>query len=209
MKKEKRERNKYILHIDNSYKPYFYPNFMAEQEKPRILYIDKKYEGLSSMHHSESSRTRNERIRRILEIQSELEKHFSVDLQTDLNAKLIPLISEDIYDGMVSHFPWDRSIDFKSQESLELSKKGKLLEKLYGTSSDIISKIRQQNPRLPILIYTGAYDADCRPEITSDMDQIIMETGANDIIYKSRDGHNDGRIIVNKLLKIMRISIKL
>lgn len=155
----------------------------------QILYVD-KYCTLG-----EDSRTQEENRIRILQISRILEKEFSLDFHANLSEKVLEALKQKSYQGLVSHFPYEDGFLWNPQNQ-KLAKE-QFYRGLYEISYGLFKKIRADNSDLVMIAYTGASSG--RNDVTRIMTQIILETGAEGVVFKSREAEADAKSIIEKL----------
>ena len=95
------------------------------------------------------------------------------------------------YDALITHVPLDPSA---FEERMQLpSLRTHIFKRLYNESLRIIARIRDKNPKLPIIAYTG-----------SDMDSLLSDTEyVRQIIRKTGDVDTDTRTIKKALEEVL------
>jgi len=135
-------------------------------------------------------------------ITDSLRLKFHVAQFFDLSPQIFETIeSENQYrtvDALVSHAPANPDA-FETLLPEELSQKQKFAA-MYYESLDIIKRLRQTYPALPIIIYTGSYpDIAERDKYPGALNakELILSAGANRVVFKSAkaDWANDAKRI--------------
>lgn len=173
-------------------------------ERKRILYVD-KFKPSHEIGGGIDRSVFEEREKKIREVVDVLKSKFDVDVRSDLGRWILILLrdlksgerSDERYDALVSHFPYDSRFQ-RSGEGLGWPIE-KFYRRLYEPSSNIIKQIRTLTPTLPIIVYSGAGDPERHTSSTPIIDKILTECGVSEIVYKSRDAASDAKIILSKL----------
>lgn len=144
-----------------------------------------------------------ERVREYLQtvqakIIQELKGDFSVQTKFDFGSWVIGELKKG-FNGLLTHFPYDSNL---MRECAFAGLQGEdFCRGIYRYSMEAMTSIREQFPVLPIVVYSGASTSPSNPI----MDKLILEAGANRIVYRSDNLAEDARKIREHLTDLLII----
>ena len=128
-----------------------------------------------------------------------LEKHFRVDYRDTLTLGLASGIAnsreKEKVQGLVTNFPYDYA--FYSKPNVDKLPTEKFYKGLYHIPRILLSEIRESNPNLGILVYSGA---GCKDDNDPGSDSrllkdIMIASGANDVVFKNEPAEDVDEIV--------------
>jgi len=162
-----------------------------------ILYVEKTSK---SPFVSERERVRTFIHKTQDQVAKALKKDFTVRYQYDFGKWTVDQL-KDGFQGLITHFPPDNSL-FKTGELNGLT--GELFFRAYyGGSIEAMKLVRREFPKLAIVVYTGASTSDSNGQVSEHMNKLIIEAGANRIVYRSDNLAEDARAIKRNLVELL------
>jgi len=126
-----------------------------------------------------------------------LQENYEIETQTNLSYETIYLLDEKAkknrdYDVLLTHVPYNKHTDPLRFSHLN---KREFYKEYYSRSLDILRKIKETYPKMPILAYTGANN-------DAEMNSLLGEV-TEGVVFKSLDCDEDALKIGMALEKLL------
>lgn len=134
-----------------------------------ILYVDRAYRDANDL--------------RTGEIASALRQEHSVDIELNLDERILGILANKKYDVLITHVPDNEPMQH-THVSLQLQ-----VQDYYRNSLQLLTQIKEKHPNIPILAYTAASNEGSRESWAYSC--IFMDRGADAVVFKSGNPQED------------------